>query len=140
DMLASARVEQAIDAFVKLDTGMSRLGFSAADYPAAYERARAMQAEGLVDTLGKMTHFARAADDPDVTRQQLQVFDRVTTGLPGSVGVCSSAATSPPGVWSSVPGGPEQWVRPGTCLYGASPFAGTSADCLDLRPAMTLSS
>lgn len=140
DMLASARVEQAIDAFVKLDTGMSRLGFSAADYPAAYERARAMQAEGLVNTLGKMTHFARADDDPNVTRQQLQVFERVTTGLPGRVSVCNSAATLTPGVWSSIPDDQEQWVRPGICLYGASPFAGKSADSLDLRPAMTLSS
>ncbi len=139
DMLSSASVTQPIDAFVKLNTGMNRLGFSVADYRAAYERAQAAQARGILNTLGKMTHFARADDDPEVTRQQLQVFERTTAGLPGKVSVCNSAATLTPDVWSSI-SDEEQWVRPGICLYGASPFADKSADSLGLRAAMTLSS
>ncbi len=139
DMLSSASVTQPINAFVKLNTGMNRLGFSVADYRAAYEQAQAAQARGILNTLGKMTHFARADDDPEVTRQQLQVFEQTTAGLPGKVSVCNSAATLTPDVWSSIPD-EEQWVRPGICLYGASPFADKSADSLGLHAAMTLSS
>ncbi|MGP1615436.1 MAG: alanine racemase, partial [Pollutimonas bauzanensis] len=139
DMLRSARVADPIDAFVKLDTGMSRLGFGAADYRAAYEQAQAAQARGVLNALGKMTHLARADDDPLATQHQLQVFNQVTQGLPGKVSLCNSAATLTPGLWASIPDSQEQWVRPGICLYGSSPFAGLSASELGLRPAMTLS-
>ena len=139
DMLTAASVAQPIDAFVKLNSGMNRLGFSEADYRAAYEQARALQERGVLNMLGKMTHFARADDDSATTQQQLQVFNQVTQGLPGKVSVCNSAATLTPGLWASLPDHQEQWVRPGICLYGASPFADRSADALGLRPAMTLS-
>lgn len=139
DMLLSAGTGQAIDAFVKVNTGMNRLGFSTADYRAAYEQAQAAQARGVLNALGKMTHFARADDDPDITKQQLQVFDLVTAGLPGMVSVCNSAAALTPDFWTSIPPDQEQWLRPGICLYGASPFADKSADSLGLRAAMTLS-
>lgn len=139
DMLTAASVAQPIDAFVKLNSGMNRLGFPEADYRAAYEQARALQERGVLNMLGKMTHFARADDDSATTQQQLQVFNQVTQGLPGKVSVCNSAATLTPGLWASLPDHQEQWVRPGICLYGASPFADRSADALGLRPAMTLS-
>ncbi|HUG57020.1 MAG TPA: alanine racemase, partial [Candidimonas sp.] len=139
DMLTVASVAQPIDAFVKLNSGMNRLGFPKADYRAAYEQARALQERGVLNMLGKMTHFARADDDSATTQQQLQVFNQVTQGLPGKVSVCNSAATLTPGLWASLPDQQEQWVRPGICLYGASPFADQSADALGLRPAMTLS-
>ena len=138
-MLTAASVAQPIDAFVKLNSGMNRLGFPKADYRAAYEQARALQERGVLNMLGKMTHFARADDDPATTQQQLQVFNQVTQGLPGKVSVCNSAATLTPGLWASLPDHQEQWVRPGICLYGASPFADQSANALGLRPAMTLS-
>lgn len=139
DMLASASVSQPIDAFVKLNTGMNRLGFSVADYGAAYQQARAAQARGILHTLGKMTHFARADDDPVETQRQLHEFNETTRGLPGKISVCNSAATLTSGLWASVPDAREQWVRPGICLYGASPFADKSAQALGLRAAMTLS-
>jgi alanine racemase len=139
DMLAAAKVAQPIDAFVKLNSGMGRLGFPEEDYRAAYEQVQTLQARGILNSLGKMTHFARADDDPVTTQQQLQVFNQMTQGLPGKVSVCNSAATLTPGLWASLPDHQEQWVRPGICLYGASPFADKSAAALGLRPAMTLS-
>ncbi len=139
DMLLSARPARPIDAFVKLDTGMCRLGFPPAQYREAYEQAQAAQARGVLNTLGKMTHFARADDDPVTTRQQLQMFNQLTQGLAGKISVCNSAATLTPGLWAEVPDRQEQWVRPGICLYGASPFADKSAQALGLRGAMTLS-
>lgn len=138
-MLSSATVTRPIDAFVKLNSGMNRLGFQQADYRAAYQQAQALQQRGILNDLGKMTHFARADDDPATTQQQLQMFNQVTQGLPGKVSVCNSAATLTPGFWATIPDHQEQWVRPGICLYGASPFADKSGADMGLQPAMTLS-
>jgi alanine racemase len=138
DMLESDRVRAPIDAFVKLNTGMHRLGFQPGEYADAYARARALQALGVLGTVGKMTHFARADDDEAVTRAQLDCFRAATRGLPGAVSVCNSAATLTPGFAAGAADG-EQWVRPGICLYGASPFADQPAETFGLRPAMTLS-
>ncbi|NYT38452.1 alanine racemase [Allopusillimonas soli] len=154
-----AHPRRPIDAFIKLDTGMSRLGFTPASYRSAFERALRAQQAGILGRLGKMTHFARADDDADVTQAQLDVFNQITQGLPGPISVCNSAGTLTPGLWAKAGaaagtdsgGGPTRedktpmaarashWVRPGICLYGASPFAQRSAHALGLRPAMTLS-
>ncbi|NYT63117.1 alanine racemase [Alcaligenaceae bacterium] len=138
-MLSSASVAQPIDAFVKLNSGMNRLGFQQADYRTAYQQAQVLQQRGILNGLGKMTHFARADDDPGTTQQQLHMFNQVTQGLPGKVSVCNSAATLTSGLWATIPDQQEQWVRPGICLYGASPFASQSAASMGLQPAMTLS-
>src|SRR3546814_221516 len=85
-----------------------------------------------------MSHFARADDSPVTTTQQLQVFNRMTQGLPGPFSVCNSAASLTAGLWTTVSSDEEQWVRPGICLYGSSPFEDRLPDALGLRPAMTL--
>ncbi|HEU0230486.1 MAG TPA: alanine racemase [Burkholderiaceae bacterium] len=139
DMLRGAAPQAPIDAMIKLDSGMGRLGFPPDAYRDAYRQAHDLKQRGILGNLGKMTHFARADDDPGVTRAQLRVFDEVTGGLPGRISVCNSAATLTPGLWSGLPEPYEQWVRPGICLYGASPFADRPASSFGLRPAMTLS-
>lgn len=138
EMLEAGPVQHGLDAFIKLETGMHRLGFQPADYRTAYQRALDLRSEGVLGMVGKMTHFARADDDSVVTAEQLQLFSRTTAGLPGPVSVCNSAATLTAGLAAGVGG--EQWVRPGICLYGASPFDDRSAESMGLRPAMTLSS
>ncbi|WP_368649108.1 alanine racemase [Castellaniella ginsengisoli] len=138
DMLATSPVARQVDVFVKLNTGMHRLGFQPDEFRAAYDRALVLQAGGVLGQLGAMTHFARADDDPDVTLAQIECFRRMTDGLSGPVSLCNSAATLTPGLASGI-AGDTQWVRPGICLYGASPFADRSADSFGLRPAMTLS-
>ncbi|MCC2596409.1 alanine racemase [Pusillimonas sp. MFBS29] len=140
DMLAAATLAQPLHAFVKLNVGMNRLGFSEQSYPQAYEQARQLCRQGKLAWAGKMSHFARADDDAATTRAQLGVFERCAAGLPGPFSVCNSAATLTPGFWTTVPDDGDQWVRPGICLYGSSPFADQSADSLGLRPAMTLAS
>ncbi|CAM5777936.1 alanine racemase [Castellaniella caeni] len=138
-MLAQGEVRAPLDAFVKLNSGMHRLGFQPDEYRAAFARAQALQAQGVLGTVGKMTHFARADDDPAVTRAQLDCFEQATQDLPGPVSVCNSAATLTPGFAAGVRVSEAQWVRPGICLYGASPFASQTAASFGLRPAMTLS-
>jgi len=129
-----------LDAFVKLDSGMSRLGFAPSVYRQAYERAAQARKAGLLGAIGKMTHLARADDDGEVTRAQVALFNACTEGLPGAASVCNSAGALTPGLWATVNGQDGHWVRPGICLYGASPFASRPAAQIGLRPAMTLAS
>ncbi|NYT86609.1 alanine racemase [Pollutimonas harenae] len=138
DMLDQARLARPLDAFVKLNVGMNRLGFSEQAFPDAYRHARQLQQQGILASAGKMSHFARADDDPVTTAEQLQVFNRLTQSLPGPSSVCNSAASLTPGLWTNVTCDGEQWVRPGICLYGSSPFEDRLPDALGLRPAMTL--
>src|SRR3546814_11793972 len=92
EMLEQVRVVHTIDALVKVNSGMNRLGFQPSDYRAAFQRALALQDAGVLGELGKMTHFACADDDPEATRVQLDTFYRATDGLPGNVSVCYSPA------------------------------------------------
>mgnify|MGYP002040579494 FL=1 len=139
DMLARARFARRVDIMLKLNSGMNRLGFSPAAYPAAHERAMLLQQQGTVGSIGKMTHFA-CADGPQGVNEQLAVFNSVTHKLPGAISVCNSAATLR--FADIAVGSPTQthWVRPGICLYGASPFADAEAASFGLKPAMSLSS
>lgn len=139
DMLARARFTRRVDVMVKLNSGMNRLGFSPASYPAAFERAMLLQQQGTLGSVGKMTHFA-CADGPQGVTEQLALFNSVTHKMPGAISVCNSAATLR--FADIAVGSPSQthWVRPGICLYGASPFADAEATSFGLRPAMTLSS
>lgn len=138
-MLEQTTLDQPIDAYVKLNTGMNRLGFMPDAYAAAWSRAVALRADNVLATLGKMTHFSRADDDPVATVTQRQLFQDVTRGLPGPISLCNSAATLTNSVWSSVDSDHEQWVRPGICLYGGTPFEDRSAASLGLKPVQTLS-
>lgn len=140
DMLAAAPPLHPLDAFVKLNVGMNRLGFPEEDYAGAYQRALAARERGILADVGQMCHFSRADDDAQVTAQQLDCFLRLAGGQAGRISVCNSAATLTPGLWARLPAGQEQWLRPGICLYGASPFADRTATSLGLRPAMTLAS
>lgn len=140
DMLKGVAPGRSLDALVKLNTGMNRLGFSPHQYHKAYGQALAEQQRGVLGTVGKMTHFARSDDDVDVTQEQFRVFSETTAGLAGPVSLCNSAATLTPRYWLWAQPELQQWVRPGICLYGSSPFPSQSASDLGLEPAMTLRS
>lgn len=137
-MLEGARPAAPFDVFLKLNSGMNRLGFSPAEYRGVYARIEQLRRSGIVGSMGKMTHFARADDSPEVTAEQIRIYNETTHGLPGADSVCNSAASFTPGLWQSLASGLPQWIRPGICLYGASPFAARSAQSMGLLPAMTL--
>lgn len=139
DILAKTKLDKPVNIFLKLNSGMHRLGFQPHEYAQAYAQAQKLQAQGKIATIGKMTHFAKADEDPKQTQEQLGLFQQTTAALAGPVSVCNSAATLTPGLAASLGKG-VQWVRPGICLYGASPFASQPAASLGLTPAMTLSS
>lgn len=117
--------------WIKIDTGMNRLGFRPEEFPAALERIRRLQPPPLEVRL--LTHLARADERDDVmTRDQLKRFRSAV----GQLGFATSIANSA-GLFGSVPLGCD-WVRPGLALYGGSPFAGRCGLDLGLQPVMSL--
>lgn len=117
-----------IDVFLKINTGMNRLGFAAEDVAQAVADLQSCPVLGRI-TL--MTHFA-TADDSVGVRTQLALFQTLNQvwALPATV--ANSAALL------RYPETHMAWVRPGIMLYGASPFSDLSAAELGLEPAMSL--
>jgi len=117
--------------WVKIDTGMNRLGFRPEEFPAALERIQRLQPTPLEIRL--LTHLARADDRDDaMTREQLAHFRSATQGLDYAISIANSA-----GLFGGVQLGCD-WVRPGLALYGGSPFADRSGTALGLQPVMSL--
>ena len=119
--------------WIKIDTGMNRLGFPPREFAAALERVQRLKPPPLEIRL--LTHLA-CADEPDnrMTSQQVARFREATRGLDYSVSIANSA-----GIFGSAQLKCD-WVRPGLALYGASPFADSSAAQLGLEPVMSLES
>lgn len=116
--------------WLKVDTGMHRLGFAPGAVREAHARLLALGMEPPV----LMTHFASSDEfDRPQTRGQIELFEQATAGLPGLRSLANSAAVLG---WPRAHG---DWVRPGGALYGISVVAGKSGADFGLRPAMSLS-
>ena len=130
--VTAARPEYPLECWIKIDTGMHRVGFAPEDFRAVQARLAACpHVCGLV----AMTHFARA-DEPGhpYTALQLDVFEQTLEAARMPCSLANSAAIL---AW---PRSHRDWTRPGIMLYGASPFADGQRGVEDLMPAMTLES
>ncbi|MEB0208779.1 alanine racemase [Pseudomonas sp. CCC3.1] len=132
EAIEQAKLAKPIHVWLKLDTGMHRVGLHPSDYKTAYQR---LQASGKVAKIVLMSHFARA-DELDCLRsvEQVAVFLAARDDLSADVSLRNSPAILG---WPSVP---SDWVRPGLMLYGASPFEEAQAHAARLQPVMTLES
>lgn len=138
-VLGAASLPRPVNCWLKVDTGMGRLGLDPATAPAILGGLRNAAA---VREVTLMTHLASADEqsDPETT-DQLQAFGELVTGWDRDVSVANSAAIlQRPDTLRS--GGVlryhgRNWVRPGIMLFGASPLRGTTAPQLGLRPAMS---
>ncbi len=129
-LLEMARLERPIRVWLKIDTGMHRLGLEPETVPTLFQRLRACPS--VRTDIGLMSHLARADErDCDYTLRQLRTFEAATAGLPGERSLANSAGILG---WPSTH---FDWVRPGIMLYGASPFVDSLAPDEDLRPVMT---
>ncbi|MEP5569568.1 MAG: alanine racemase [Halioglobus sp.] len=131
--LEQSRLPAPVTCWLKIDTGMHRLGVSPED--AAEFHQRLSLCENRTGELVTCTHFASAdeLDNPQTT-EQLSLFESTTAGLPGP----RSAANSPGLLgW---PASHYEWIRPGYMLYGNSPFPEDHLNTNALRPVMTLCS
>ncbi|KRG72015.1 alanine racemase [Pseudoxanthomonas dokdonensis] len=122
--------------WLKMDTGMHRLGLSPGEYATVWQRLAAM---AHVQLMVAMSHFARA-DEPDCPRtaEQAASFVDSVQLLAGAAGPALSLSNSPALLaWPQLR---NDWARPGLMLYGASPLAGDDVRASQLQPVMTLES
>lgn len=132
-ILESARLDRAIEVYLKIDTGMHRLGFSPDNAVDVYQRLRSCAQ--VKQPVCLMTHLANADDRSDrKTQTQIELFSTSVSGIEGNRSIANSAG---------ILGWPQSHadiVRPGIMLYGVSPFIDTMAEQEGLKPVMTLSS
>ncbi|HUJ00441.1 MAG TPA: alanine racemase [Usitatibacter sp.] len=129
-MLETERRGAPIDLWLKVNTGMNRLGFPPHALGDALERVRK---SGAAKSVTLMTHFG-SADAPDGIREAMRRFESCTAGINLPRSLANSAA-----IFAN-PGAHGDVCRLGIALYGATPFMDRPAKSLGLRPAMTLTS
>ncbi len=129
-LLQQRKAEVPGNLWLKIDSGMHRLGFPSCDAEKVHAQ---LQEHKNGHSIILMSHFA-CADDPEnpMTEQQIRVFDGAIAGITGQVSLANSAAIL------NFPQSHRDLVRPGIMLYGVSPCENRTATEIGLRPAMTL--
>ena len=143
DQLELLEAESGLNATVwlKIDTGMRRLGFPVEQAGEVIERLRRCEA---VSELRLMTHLANADDESDPkTSRQLDRFSTIARNFEGDVSISNSGgifgwpeSVKPP--YASAAG--RVWIRPGIAMYGVSPFADKTGVELGLQAVMQFES
>ena len=132
DMLAQHKTQQPHTVFLKVNTGMNRLGFAPTEVRSAWARLNALP---QVDEVVITTHFSDA-DGAKGVEAQLTVFETACAELPGARSMANSAASLRHAERCAA-----DWLRPGIALYGSAPdYPEHDAGHWHLQPAMTLAS
>lgn len=139
DMLSRHKTHVPHRVFLKMNSGMNRLGFTPDCYRAAWARLNALP---QVDEISLMTHFSDA-DGPRGVAAQMARFAEATRDLPGERSLSNSAAALRHSRAPAAPDSPayvaSDWVRAGIALYGSSPdYPEHGIDHWQLQPSMTL--
>ena len=139
DMLAAHKTNVAHRVFLKMNSGMNRLGFKPHRFRAAWTRLDALP---QVEEISLMTHFSDA-DGPAGVAHQGAVFADATRDLPGERSLSNSAATLRHMGAAGADAGQaleSDWIRPGIATYGSAPdYPQHDAAGWGLQPAMSLS-
>ncbi|HEX7637258.1 MAG TPA: alanine racemase, partial [Burkholderiaceae bacterium] len=139
DWLAEHKTHTPHRVFLKLNSGMNRLGFTPTAFRGAWARLEQLP---QVDEISLMTHFSDADGERGITHQ-LAVFEEATRDLAGERTLSNSAATLRHGAGplARAPRVQGDWVRPGIMTYGSAPdFPDHTIADWNLRPTMTLRS
>ncbi|MBE9563530.1 MAG: alanine racemase [Proteobacteria bacterium] len=132
--LVKSKLEQPINLWIKVDTGMHRLGFTPKETVSIYQLAQ--QNLNIAAPIRLMSHLACADElNNDATEQQTKLFSELVEHLKVEEASLANSA--------GILGWPDthfNWVRPGIMLYGASPFPNNVAEDNDLQPVMQLQS
>lgn len=131
EILEKAKLSRLLQVWLKVDTGMHRLGFQLHQVEAAYQRL--MQSNMVHKPLCFITHFSDADNiKSNKTAEQIACFKQVVSGLEGEWCMANSPAIL------NWPKSRATWVRPGIALYGVSPCNDKNGLELGLKPVMTL--
>lgn len=129
----SAPLLQPLRVWLKIDTGMHRIGV----FPdqVAHYVAQLSHSQNVIGDVGFVSHFYQADElSQPTTLQQLETFIRATAGFPGEKSLSNSAGVL---YWSDAH---FDWIRPGIALYGISPRSDSTGIAEGLQPVMTLKS
>jgi alanine racemase len=133
EILEQATLDEPLQVWIKIDTGMHRLGFPLEKTADVLQRVK--NCKNSKSSFRLMTHLATANEkDNPLTQQQLKKFEQACQNCEAEKTIANSAA---------VLGFPEthvEWIRPGLMLYGVSPMLDSHAHELGLKPVMTLES
>ncbi|WP_138439714.1 alanine racemase [Marinobacter alexandrii] len=132
EAIASAKLTEPVHVWLKLNTGMNRLGFTPDGYKLAYKRLGNLPQVSSITLLSHLT----SADNPasPETEKQIERFNNIHRDCPSPRSIANSAGTM------KHPLALHDWQRPGIILYGSSPFSGEDDIQPLLQPAMTLTS
>ena len=132
-MLEQASLDEPLQVWLKIDTGMHRLGIPVDTVSDALKRL--LNCPNVKPKPKLMTHFATANEqDNPLTQQQLSQFNQLCEGLDYEKTMANSAAVI------NFPETHVDWIRPGLMLYGVSPMKEGNASKHGLKPVMTLES
>lgn len=133
EAIVQSQLEKPIHIWLKVDTGMHRLGFSPNEIEPIYKLLT--QCQQVADPIRLMSHLACADDlEDNTTKQQTQIFLDLARNLNLEASLANSAGILG---WSQTH---ANWVRPGIMLYGVSPFIDSVAKNDGLQPVMQLQS
>lgn len=133
DALLAAKLQTPIKVWLKVDTGMHRLGVDPEQFAAFYQALKT--SSNVQDDIVLMSHLSCADDKNDQrTDQQLALFEQLTAELVDEKSMANSAGTC---AW---PESHFQWLRPGLLLYGVNPMLPSYQPTIDIQPVMTLQS
>jgi len=133
EWLRNTMLPQPLSGWLKINTGLGRLGFTLDEAQTAYTLLHT--STKIKPPLTMMSHFA-CADTPEnpLNKTQCDIFKKITVLMHGNYSICNSAALF------AMPDMHYDYIRPGLALYGISPFMGCSAASLNLKPVMTIRS
>ncbi|WP_273860085.1 alanine racemase [Photobacterium sp. GSS17] len=132
DIIARSQLNQPVNFWLKMDSGMHRLGVSPQDYRLAYDKLRSLP---QVNEIVLMSHFADAdAFGSAITAQQISCFEEISRDIDAPVSIANSAAAM------EHTSTRREFQRPGLMLYGSSPFEAAQPMAEQLQPVMTLTS
>ncbi len=136
--LLASKLAKPVQVWLKLDSGMHRVGLSPTDYISAFNQ---LNQHKNISKIVHMTHFANADNlSSSDTLQQLALFEQTMYAATGDALLETSLANSAAVLgWPQVFTQQQQWSRPGIMLYGANPIH-THLHSQTLRPVMQLSS
>lgn len=133
ELLEKAYLTTPITVWLKIDTGMHRLGFLPTEFSQAWQRLQ--QCAWVKQPIVIMSHFSTADEiSRPLAVEQLHCFEQLTQDYVSAKSLANSAAIL------ALPQTHYEWVRPGLMVYGVSPFAEYSAEHYGLKPVMTLKS
>lgn len=133
DLLESISVADYVSGWLKLDTGMHRLGFDPTDIERTIVRIN--QCKSISKPISLLTHLANADNKNDaMTADQIALFNQSTLGFHGMRSIANSAGVLGWDIALS------DWVRPGVMLFGVSPFRDKTGSDHGLKPVMSLNS